>query len=425
MSFIKYLALGSSAINADFYRSSYDKDEIVSTGSTFAFEGKVLDTPVTDEKRAEAIVDSAVKVNTVSEALRTPAAEVWNEARDKSNKTFIVTLITGIAGVGVIALGAAFPPLLPVALAVGCVALLTLGISALAYYRKTEAEEHLEQWANPIHKVSSQRVKCSTEGFFFARETDLKGTSVSEQELQSLWHKEMEKNHQEFENVIDGLDPIKTKLVRSFMEKCPLEKENFEYTFGERESCKSEKNLAEMSVQFDAIKKQYDQIREHTESQITTIKNKQAESRLRNDHMRQLKLAPYERMRNRALQAQARRGESSHRAMEIEMMYRAMTAPIEALHQQNQSLINSWAAKELQKISTEEDRLLVHFFQPIREKLQTYKSQDFSKKPSIDPQTIRFPEPSAPPLEENYIPPQYNPAWAEYVPPAQWEQRYA
>ncbi|NGX43176.1 MAG: hypothetical protein K940chlam7_01467 [Chlamydiae bacterium] len=117
--------------------------------------------------------------------------------------------------------------------------------------------------------------------------------------------------------------------------------------------------------------------------------------------------------------------ETEAKLSRLELMYMAMTAPIRELHSRNETNIRCWASGELQKIQAGEDLTLLQFHQPIKELLSKYAHRndrpgevDSAGYPEIDVNPV----PSAPPLEEEFELPEYNPEWSEIVGQVDWDK---
>ncbi|MFQ5730241.1 MAG: hypothetical protein ACE5GN_07760, partial [Waddliaceae bacterium] len=104
----------------------------------------------------------------------------------------------------------------------------------------------------------------------------------------------------------------------------------------------------------------------------------------------------------------------------------AMTAPVRAMHQRNAAAIKRWASGELKDIQQNEEKILVKFFEPIKVLLNEYANRSVGKeeaKVETCPEVKVDATPSAPPLEEECDPPEFDPGWERVFGRVDWEKR--
>ena len=197
---------------------------------------------------------------------------------------FTVTLIGGIAGISsAIALGIIVPPLFPIALAVGSAGLGTLGFSGFTLCRAKEAKRQLQLWEDPVARAQNQRQNVGREGFHYAYTSKLKDSVVSQEELQSLWFRDMDKYVERYNGAVVEMP----SLIREFMEKTPIESSPFTYTFGpvapESSASSETRFLKGLSDKFANLKRQYDDIRQQTERSKEGIQREKQRALSQND----------------------------------------------------------------------------------------------------------------------------------------------
>lgn len=489
MNFVSFIVRGAHGPQQEYRRDNYDPDSVKVVGNTGTFSGKT----VTSEKGkyAETTIDGAVKVKTVVDKIRSEAKSFWSEQHQNCMITFTVTLIGGIAGIaGAIALGVLCPHLLPVALAVGAVALGIFAGSFFFLYRGLEAKHQLAQWHDPVANTLEQRQLVKEKGFYYAFISDLKEKNILHpKEVEGLWHNSMEDYYDKFTSILPDSKSGKVSLIREFMTKSPLNQKAFAHTFGSEAA--GAKDFKELSDTFGSVKVQYQDIRRQTEDFRHSVRAEKERALNENNRQRDSMLVPYQALivpRRMALQLRSvstqgiiktgraalnristtshgRRGHVVDRSgrsvvgsrsgrsvvgsrqferdivaqrivlqginrklRQLDLMYAAMTAPIQALHRRNVNAINQWAQWELKGIQDGEDEMLLNFFKPIKALLNEYKelNGNYEEQHLVIDHDVNdlvegiHPMASAPPLEDVYTPPAYNSNWGGVVTESDW-----
>ncbi len=296
MSYVNFLGEGVYGKQADFRRDAYPKDKIEATGTSHQYLGATAVSPIGTGNTKEAVIDQAVKVTTVADHVREEAKDLWGGLKDACFGTFTGTLIVGIAaGVASVLTGCLLPPLWPVAVAVGIVALAILGFSIWNVCRAVEAKEELSQWSDPLPGYQQERVLVGQKGVYHAYKNNFKGKFVSEEELKALWFTTMDRWVDRYAAHIPQ-DSVRLFDIRTFMEECPLKGQVMDYTFTLPSGVEEEEMelLRELSKKYQALKGGYDSVRLQTEALKTKIRTEQSSKLLQNDQWLHASLAPYE-----------------------------------------------------------------------------------------------------------------------------------
>jgi len=301
MSYVSFLGKGPQGQQQMFRRDFFKPDTVSSIATTHTFNGEVTsisnilnNDPLKSEK--EVIIDSAIKVNTVADKIRAQAQQLWSNLRNGCMGTFTATLIGGIAAaIASIAIGVILPPMWPVAVAVGILALGLLGVSAWNLARGVEAKHQLKQWEDPIPAYQNQRRMAEQKGFYHAYSSGYKGRIVSEKELEKLWFTSMDQWADNYEAHIANLNQVKVQDIRTFMEECPLKSQAMAHTFGKESDVEDGELefLNELSGKYSSLKSQYDTIRMETEALKSQIRKEKSNALLQNDHELACNIAPY------------------------------------------------------------------------------------------------------------------------------------
>lgn len=238
MSFVSYLVYGPYGPQEEYRRDYYEPDAVYSDQSTGNFSGRIVSTRVID-KYEEINIDNAITVKTVANDILNDAKGFWSKQYRNCMITFTVTLIGGIFGIaGAVALGTLCPPLLPLALVVGVLALEIFTGSFFFLYRGQEAKHELEQWGDsPVNKICEQRKKVGEKGFDSLTD-DLKGKAVHPDEYKILWYTEMQNWYENFTSYLPVSPRDKVELIRTFIiDSSLLAREKFVLAFGSEDTC--------------------------------------------------------------------------------------------------------------------------------------------------------------------------------------------
>ena len=468
MSYISFLRQGTHGSSFEAHRRDhYAPDCIQTIASTNNYTGTIKKIALDNDKQ-EALIDGAVKITTVADAVRAKAQSVWSRLNSASLKGFAVSLIAGVAGIaGAIVQGALLPHLWPIVLAVGAVALAVLAFSLFSFSRAREAKLQLKKWSDPAMRIQAQRTKVGQDGFYFAYQLKLKDTVVSSEELMSLWYKDMDHYAEKFEQAVVATPT----LISTFMDKSPIEATPFTYTFGEKDLKGEAGALKKLSAKFCGLKKQYDDIRHETALAKESISREKQRALMRNDMQKDAMLDPYRalvepkrgalmmrqqrlermiyeehrlqpmpaygvvahgtsatlayvdhsRIRQCRQDLQEVRSELAH----IDLIYSAMTAPVCALHQRNAQSIRDWAFAEISGLQKKEEKVLLKFFDPIKAFLKEYSNRILDEKKAEVDEIAKINddiEPAAPSLEEDCQLPEFDPQWSSIVSEMDWEK---
>lgn len=454
MSYSNFIIHGFGGNQHEHLRTQYPADVVVAGQGRAGFEGEEYWDE--DETTKRSSIDSVVQVNTVCSQVREAERSFWKGHKDTSLVVFTVTLIGGVAAaVAAVAASAVFPPILGVVILTSIVSFNLLGFSFFNLYRHMQAKDQYKQWKDPLPKLIEQRQRVGVEGFGYAYTQQLKGKLVTQKETEDLWHAQMEETKMSFLGAVRGLHSVEAQKVRNFFETGHLSKEKVSYAC----SGAVPPNLDYLSGQYQALRNEYSELRTITDRCKRTI-SMQKNDRLRaNDRQRDLQMAPWiqwfnvnyrqplERERDVVVLQTRGRGAvliSGHsgryrrpvenfdaRFAHMEHVFDAMTAPIRALHAQNEHMINQWANSEMQVIQQNEDQQLTLFFNPICQLVSQYVRQEEVHIPAFPlneegparpyPDLTAEVQPSAPPLEQEYSPPAYNPEWNSVVGKVDWE----
>lgn len=459
MSFGQFIIHGAHGPLQKQRRDHYEDDVIETTGSSGSFNGKIK-TLSTDDETKQVLIDNTVKVTTVADRVRDQAKGTWSRLKAESHITFTATLIVGLlAGAAAIAIGVVLPPLWPVAVAVGAVALGILAVSFFTLYRAVVAGRQLAQWKDPLPGMQAQRQKVGRLGFDFAYRTNLKDSIVAPAELKALWFQGMDHYADRFAKIVEGVSTLKVSLVREFMQKAPIASGPFQYTFGavDKSASTELKCLDELSDRFEKINTQFGQVRKQTEKLKQRVNEEKRLALKDNDYQLELMLQPYKMMiephkaalllqkanlegtlsqyRGQLMAVEGpahvhatvvtpsghvvpsqRRGHNPHvifiegniksaecqirhidaELLRLDIIYNGMTAPVRQLHRQNERRIETWAGRELDKIREGEDKLLVNFYKPLKALLEDYQNRNASKESDAPKKTEEVPLPLKP-----------------------------
>ncbi len=445
MSFCNLLIHGLGGQQQPHLRGNYAVDVVTANEGRSGFEGE--DACVQDDYVKSASIDSVVRVHTVSDPIRTDQRGFWRQQKSQSFSAFAVTFVIGVASaVAAVAAGAAFPPVLGVVVITSIVSFSSFGFSFVSFIRLMQAKDQYKQWEDPLPKLIEQRKRAGTEGFSYVYGNQLKGRLVTRSEVQDLWHAQMEKTRSGFLTAVQGLDRVRGMQVREFFQTGLLSREKLAYAFSEEVPA----SLELLSDQYSGLQTQYKQVCRITEGYKRSLRNQQQERLWANDRQRDLQLQPWiqwfnanyreplERERHiLVIEGRGHRGalvvagavdprvrEYDNRLERLNAVFQSMTAPIYALHERNRQQINSWAEREMQRIDQGEDEQLSLFFDPIAQLVSQYGNVE----PSVQTDERLYPDlsedvvPSAPPLEEEYHPPAYNPEWNSVVGEVDWER---
>lgn len=457
MSFGNLFIHGLAGMQEQHLRQQYSADVVAANEGRAGFEGEEYSEQ--SDVAKSVTIDRVVRVNTVSDSIRSCERSFWKERKNQSLRAFSVTCVMGVASaIALVAASTAFPPFVGVIVITSIISFTCFGCSSLSLYRYFQAKGQYEKWEDPIPKLIEQRKQAGKKGFDYVYNKKLKGSLVTRTETQELWREQMEKLRTSFQTSMQGLTEVRAQMVRDFFNTGLLSGSKLDYAFSENPPL----DLIDLSRQYENLHVQFTQLREVTDGCKQAIKRQKLAKLSANDRQRDLQLAPWiqwfnvnyreplERERDVIILPHSRgRGAvviSNDRNPNVMMynarlermnaVFQAMTAPIYGLHEKNRRQINDWAESEMAKIQQGEDQQLELFFQPIVHVVSQYTDhsfEDFRQEERLypdlhgdfEPSAPPFEElyaPSAPPLEEEYVPPSYDPNWQSVVGKVDWEQ---
>lgn len=489
LNFASYTFRGTKGTCNQFCRSHYPKDSTVATGSSNVYNGKLGNITPIGETQQEVVIDSAVKVKTVAQKIREKSQKFWKQMKAANYSLFSVTLISGIlAGAAAITVAAVLPELWAVAAGVSAVSLVILGISGFFLAKGITASKRSNEWYDdPTLKAQSQRIQVGREGFYKAFSSNLKGSIVSDKEVENLWYKDMDYYVDQFGDNNVLLDSSKVSRVRQFMKKSPIASAPLKYAFS-----KVEPSISKVNTKFESVKSNFDEVKAKTRQLKAKINSQKADAILDNDRHRDSLLLPYKLMvqprqsflearrvslqmeiltannRKHAIRVACQRPQRTVTAVDrngrvipgqrqavfvptqeyilidqsvsqknrelqginaelnrINLVYTAMTAPIRQMHARNEAKIKNWAKGEINKIEQDEDKLMTRFFPPIQELLKEYANRN--KTNQADKKEVKPVEVAvelkAPPIEKEYTAVAYNDSWKDVIKEFEWKSK--
>lgn len=222
--------MSESNLHAHYSRHNpiYPQDSVETQRPSYTYEGKITESGIKAFNepyrggRYVRIIDGSVRVDSVTDEVRSKALEYFNslnaqKAKEMSKQTFqlLSSWVEMVGGTGIaigapLLSGACLPltvtaeaarclamtaPVVPVVMIAG-VAMAILGIKNAVTSHRTlnrlgndqkNLQQNIEEWQDPITRTIEQRRTAGARGFQYALENNLKGKVVHPEELQDLW----------------------------------------------------------------------------------------------------------------------------------------------------------------------------------------------------------------------------------------------
>ncbi len=451
MGFCDYLIHGTDGVQSTHFKNQYSDDQYTVVNQKGSFNGHTV-VNATDDETKTTTIDGVIQVKSVADKVRNDEQGFWNRQKSNCKTLFTVTFIKGMAGlIGAIVVGAVFPPLFPVAIAVGAVSLGVLGFSFFSLYRSVQAKGQEKDWNDPVSKIVDQRKQAESRGFNYVYNKELKGRAVTTQEVQEMWHTKMQSIKDAFINGVGGIEQVSAAKIRQFFDEGHLSKEKLDYTFADS----IPEELQTLSELYTTLSNDFATLGQLVNDRKDQIHRTKRKKLLENDRQRDAQLRPWlswlDQQRQAVTVVESRqipggrrgRGQFVHTVSkrptiyQINRMYEQITAPIHALHARNARQYENWAKKELAKIGNEEQMQLQNFLNPVIGLLQNYSQP--SLQPSAPEVQILYPqlqtlypqldstktnEPSAPPLEDTYTQTEFHPEWETVMDENAYNQKF-
>lgn len=425
MGFAAYLREGVEIANNAFNRFDgiYQQDQAKAIQASHQYQGTVTHQEIQGQV-SKRIVDNAVEVLTVTDDIRAPKLDFWNQRSVQS-------LGLGISGLGFTAGGAAGAAAAKTFIVGGtaavatpvagvAVAVLGVAIAILGFYRYSQANEQYVAWQDPMAAHRAQRQRTDIEGFSYVFSHQLKGRLIHPEECRQLWFNWCDRDMPNYQQVNPErcYSPETVKQIKQFFKHNPLDVAAMEYAF--TGVAPAPLNIQSLSTFFNQVKSAYSDVRAKAERERTKIDverrrlirqneaNREAwlaPAKLvrdsMNDEAYQRKLSqvkPYAATRDQKLheikqrfakqeinleeknqqEAQAERIYTSHPAViqaeeeyrsksrKYQLLYDIASAPINAKFDGKGREIEAWAARQTDKVNRREDKQISHFARDVQ-----------------------------------------------------------
>jgi hypothetical protein len=235
----KYFFKGVDAVANEFHRSKNSvKDKSEALQASNNFNGRAV-TQNADEKGVKTVlIDDAVQVTTVPDSVRKTAQDNWNQLAEKSRKTFVATLITGIvltvAGVVLAGLTAVFPPMILAAVPVFIIGVSLLVVAKRGHTNAKNANLQKTQWNDPVPVIQQHRKNANpdSQGFNYALQNkSLLGQCIHQDEVLHLREQHLKGFIEKHERGVQAGD---METFKSFFKLNPFSNDAVKFANGQR-----------------------------------------------------------------------------------------------------------------------------------------------------------------------------------------------
>lgn len=234
-----YFFKGVNGVPENFHRSKNAvKDKAVAVQGTNNFNGKAVTTVPDANGKKTVYIDDAVEITTVPDTVRKAAEDNWSQLAEKSRKTFVATLITGIVltvvGVALGVAAFAYPPLVIAAVPVFVIGVALLIVAKRSYSNEKNAKIQKNLWKDPVPNIQEHRRKANpnAEGFNYAlQRKNLLGQCFHQDEVLHLREAHLKSFIEKHEN---GVNTNNVDTFRSFFKLNPFSDDAVKFANGER-----------------------------------------------------------------------------------------------------------------------------------------------------------------------------------------------